>query len=217
MSMTQLPPRELTPEAEATLHVSEVGLQLALNAYQRARPEELRIVSANYPDGDPDITPISLNYDGEWLDYALRIEKIAIDMAPPDPALQSPIPPAVGQFQLAAEISIEFRNFADTNAIFGFPIRIWVRCTPHILDEGSPSETFIALRVDDLRIRGIGPDPLLDYVEHIMKLVVRHALSRMRLPTTFNVKDFLEFVVIDSNVKDDTVQVYGAIQRPSHP
>lgn len=206
---------ELSPDSEATLHITEAGLQLAINAYQRARPEELRLVSAHYPDGDRATIPLSLNDDGVWLDYALRISSIVIDMAPADPALHSPVPPEIGQFQITAKISIEFRNFADPAATFAFDVQVWIRCRPLFFTAAGSDEAFvkIELKDGDLRVKGMGPDVLTSFIEHIMTLIVRQALSRMQFPTTFNIEEFLKVLMLDLDVKQDTVQVYGAVHR----
>lgn len=205
---------EYSPLSEATLHLSEEGFQLALKAYQQARPEEFRVVSTHYPDGDPAITPLSMNDDGEWLDYALRIKNLAVDMAPANPALQSPVPPATGQFQITAQIATEFRNFSDPTAIFSFPIDLWIRCRPLMMTENGKVFIAIELKDADLRIKGIGPTELAGYIEYIMTLVVRHALDRLRLPTTYNLEDILEILMLGLDVKQDTVQLYAAIHRP---
>jgi hypothetical protein len=204
-----------TPDSEATLHLSEAGLQLVINAYQKARPEEFRIVSANYSDGDPAITPLSLNDDGEWLDYSLRIQGITIDMAPPNPGNNSPLPPATGQIEISAQIAIEFRNFADAQAVFDFPINLWIRFEPRLITSGSDTFVMFELKDSDLRVAGIGPDPLGNYMEYIMTLIVRSVFRNIRLPTTFNLQDVMDIVLLDLDVKQNTLQLYAAIQRQS--
>jgi hypothetical protein len=186
----------LTPNSELTLYIGEAGLQVILEAYQRARPEEFRIVSSHYSDGDPQTTPLNLN-DGEWLDYAIRIGEITVDMPPPNPALHSPIPPAEGQFELTAKPSFEFRNFADSTATFDFTLDLWVLGHPRMVSDGTA--TYVELDLVDLRIGGVAPAQLQDYLQYILSLILKQALSRIRLPTTFNAEDV----------------VYGAIYRPS--
>jgi hypothetical protein len=67
----------------------------------------------------------------------------------------------------------------------------------------------------DLRIGGVGPTPLQDYLQYILSLIVKQALSRIRLPTTFNAEDVLTLVMLDLDTANDAIQVYGAIYRPS--
>ena len=202
-----------TPNSEVTLYLSEAGLQLILNTYKTARPEEFRVVSKHYLDGDPKTEPIKLNDDGDWLDFAIRIQGLFIDMAPPDPHLGSPIPPATGQFQVVADVNVEFRDFAVSSALFPFSIKLFALCRPRISRVGA--QAFIGIDVLDLKVLGIGPPDFESLIEYVLLLLLRQAAGAVQIPTTENLASVVTLVILGVDVKDDATQVYAAIYHQS--
>jgi hypothetical protein len=203
----------LTPNSEVTLLISEAAVRAVLDAYQRARPEEFRLVTAHYSDGDPDSTPINLNDDGVWLDYAIRILNIVVDMPPATAGLRNPIPPSNGRLAIGASPSFEFRNFSDSSAVFKFAISLWVLAQPRLVM--SNGAAFVTMDLLDLRLSGLGPDQLQDFFQYVLSLIVRQLLGRIRIPTTFNLADTLTLMMLgDLDVQQKSIEVYAAIYRP---
>jgi hypothetical protein len=202
----------LTTGSEVTLHISQAAVQLILDVYRAARPEEFKVVSKNYKDGNPQIAPIPLNNHDEMLDYAVRITNILVDTPPSNPSLQSPIPPKAGEFELVADLAIEFKDFVASDNTFPFGERIWLLFRPVLAHEAG--DTVLGFKLISSRISNVGPEPIKDFAEHVVSLLIANALQHVRIPTSMNLQGVLTLVALDTDVRDHELEALEAIYSP---
>lgn len=210
-----------TPNSELTLHVAESFLNKVLETYRVARPEEFRVVSANYPDGDPSATPMVLDSrGGHAMDYAVRIATAHIAL-PPVNELDWPIlRPTEGQFGILIDLNAEFRDFAEPNARFLLKLRLWI--VGELVRGTYSLGTYLTLHIADLAVRVIEsndlsyiePRSLHDLIEFSTLNVIRHAAAGLRLPMTMNLSQVLRLKIFEHTIQNNEVELFGAAMVP---
>ena len=209
-------------DAELTVYIAEEGVQKLLNVYRMARPHEFKIVSyrdpdhpePGYPDGHPGTEPIPLDNEGGEFHYAVRVRQLRIDMYPEDESLGSPVHPGPNQFQVFVEISFDFDDF-DAPASFAFTEKVGALARVRLTErqqESGPEERHLCLIVDDVKLTHLRPDRLREAVEHVLLVLLRHAVADVRLPTTAGVADLVGFFVVDHpQIAENTTRIHAGL------